>query len=242
MIFSWFFQRNKRISPVIEQELNRSAEQQSIRQNISSIHHASMVPQEDEDNLSIRPCLLVPFPSWATDELQQEEREKEAWKERENPFGSVSTIQSCMVSSLLRSHLSSASTQNQEFGQNAESNYKLHCDRIAPSLAQELGMTPHPSRFHSVSDDSWKPPSHHGLENSSRIIPHYYLTGKQLNNIFEIDYYDIILDDIRNIRPLNQHQLGYLQNVSEEDKMNVIEEFNKMVSTYTELLNKIDFQ
>jgi hypothetical protein len=107
----------------------------------------------------------------------------------------------------------------------------LHCKNIAPALAEDIGITPHPSRFPSGVDE-WIPPETHGLENSQRIIPHYYLTSKRLDNrIFEIDYFNIIVDDVRNVRRLNPYQMEYIRQLPDEDKMEIIEEFNSMWDT-----------
>jgi hypothetical protein len=76
-----------------------------------------------------------------------------------------------------------------------------------------------------VREESWRPPSRHGLENSHRIIPHYYFTNHNYDEIFEIDYLHIILDDIRNLRKLNKYQIEYIMELDEYHKKIVIDEF-----------------
>ena len=87
-----------------------------------------------------------------------------------------------------------------------ESSYSFHCKNMNEELRSHINLkrivTPSISRR-----ISWKPPSQYGLQNSNRIIPEYYFTSHNYNQIFDIDYYNIIIDDIRNIRPLNKYQI-----------------------------------
>jgi hypothetical protein len=36
--------------------------------------------------------------------------------------------------------------------------------------------------------------------------------------ILKVDYYEMILDDIRNCRKLNEHQLNFIKNLDDESK------------------------
>lgn len=87
-------------------------------------------------------------------------------------------------------------------------------------------------RFESNQADSslCNPPSRYGLENCEPIIPSYYFTNHDYNTIFQIDYYHIILDDIRNMRPLNNYQIDCIRSLDQEKKMEIIEEFHKINS------------
>jgi hypothetical protein len=100
-------------------------------------------------------------------------------------------------------------------------------------LAQLVGIR----NYHNhATTDTWKPPLTHGLDNgSSRIIPEYYLkTNMKPNHILTIDYRYMILDDIRNLRPLNSYQLKYIQEeLSEGGKQDIIVEFNQVIQAYS---------
>jgi hypothetical protein len=50
----------------------------------------------------------------------------------------------------------------------------------------------------------YEPPKEHGLINSDVIIPQYYFNNKDPSKILNINYYDIIKDDIRNYRVLKK--------------------------------------
>lgn len=83
----------------------------------------------------------------------------------------------------------------------------------------------------------WIPHSQPGLENSSRIIPQYYLTNKNLHgNIFKIDYLEMIRDDILNLRPLSEEQINYIEKIPEDEKMELIKCFNETYKSLAYIL------
>jgi hypothetical protein len=73
-------------------------------------------------------------------------------------------------------------------------------------------------------------------KNSSPIIPSYYNLHQTPYKITDLDYYRIILDDIKNLRPLNKYQLEYIKyNLSDNEKNEIIEQYNKclkFIETY----------
>jgi hypothetical protein len=82
---------------------------------------------------------------------------------------------------------------------------------------------------------SWKPPPFHGLRNSSRIIPEYYTSTNLKNGILNINYYDMIIDDIRNLRPLSHYQMKYIRkNLTHTEYYNIIYEYNQVMQVYLE--------
>ena len=69
------------------------------------------------------------------------------------------------------------------------------------------------------SDTIHSIPKKHGLENSEEIIPSLYFTLNKNNiNILDIDYYEIIRNDIANCRCLNSYQLEYIQHYLQNDE------------------------
>jgi hypothetical protein len=81
----------------------------------------------------------------------------------------------------------------------------------------------------------WTPPEKNGLSNCNNIIPDYYKNQK--NQILNISYFDIIKDDIRNCRPLNEYQLNYIYNLQYEYKNELLLIFNDCIKLLNELLN-----
>lgn len=64
----------------------------------------------------------------------------------------------------------------------------------------------------------YTPPKEPGLSNSDAIIPQYYCTKKNLTKLLDVDYFNIIKDDIRNYRVLNKHKLQYIKNLPNDCK------------------------
>jgi hypothetical protein len=75
----------------------------------------------------------------------------------------------------------------------------------------------------------WEPPKEYGINNSECIIPSYYYKN---NKILDINYYDIIKDDIRNFRALNNYQMEYIQNIPDEYKNELFIIFNQCIKTF----------
>ena len=73
----------------------------------------------------------------------------------------------------------------------------------------------------------WEPPKINGLNNSTAIIPDYQKRKDQ--TILNVDYYDMIIEDIRNFRKLNEYQLSFIKNLDDESKQKIIIEFNKLI-------------
>jgi len=108
------------------------------------------------------------------------------------------------------------------------------CRNMNKGLADEIGVS-----LHSETDsvriiyEPWVAPEKHGLENSPRIIPDYYMGTNMRNKVLTIDYHYMILDDIRNLRPLNKTQLEYIDNnLNETQKHEIIVEFNQIIKYY----------
>jgi len=86
-----------------------------------------------------------------------------------------------------------------------------------------------------IYDESfnWIPPKEHGLNNSFCIIPRYYKSRP--DQILDIEYYDIIKDDIKNLRPLNEYQMEYISKLDDEKKNELLYIFNKCIKLVNEL-------
>ena len=86
------------------------------------------------------------------------------------------------------------------------------------------------------SEDEWVPPKEHGLVNADIIIPSYYNIHKNPNKIFDLDFLNIIKDDIRNFRKLNKYQLEYIKRLPDEDKYELILLFDHCFDSIAEIL------
>jgi hypothetical protein len=84
-------------------------------------------------------------------------------------------------------------------------------------------------------ETDWEPPKDYLLSNSSTIISNYY--KKDGEKILKVDYYNMIIDDIRNFRKLNVHKLNFIKKLDNESKQQLFLEFNKLFDVIENLLN-----
>lgn len=103
---------------------------------------------------------------------------------------------------------------------------------LSPSLLKYFNVS---SYVKKIVPMDWKPPDEYGLKNSFSIIPEYY--QRDNDKILDIDYLTIILDDIRNLRKLNEYQLEFIKNLDNENKHKIILEFNKLFDVINSILN-----
>lgn len=127
----------------------------------------------------------------------------------------------------------SVSILNKKMHDNELSELKCEQSKIDDYINENEGIL-----YPYISSESWKPPSIHGLENSPRIIPDYYISTcmNQDTNILRIDYKFTILDDIRNLRKLSKYQIKYIKNLSSEDKQEILEEYNRVIESFLSIL------
>ena len=101
------------------------------------------------------------------------------------------------------------------------------------SLSKILGI----DEIKEYEISNYEPPKESGLSNSNVIIPSYYNLHKDPSKMFNIDYYEIIKDDIRNFRILNEYQLEYIKNLSHECKNELFDIYNKCTNLYNDIIN-----
>ena len=106
--------------------------------------------------------------------------------------------------------------------------------KVCKRLSKELGLQ------EIIFDETiiCEPPKENGLSNADVIIPSYYHLHKHPSKILDIDFYEIIKDDIRNCRILNNYQLEYIKQIHDEYKYELIEIFNDCVKMLTTIIDK----
>ena len=124
-----------------------------------------------------------------------------------------------------------ANNNNKICMNNCEDNYIIKT-KVNKGLLEELGIND--ITFEKSSD--WTPPMENGLKNSDYIIPQYYQLHRNPKKIFTIDYFEIIKDDIRNLRPLNKYKLEYIKSLPNEYKDELLEIFNSCIETVNQIL------
>lgn len=115
---------------------------------------------------------------------------------------------------------------------NDEKTYTLITKNVSKKISELFGI---PENKYDDEQIDWEPPKTHGLSNSERIIPSYYIHPTK--KILDIDYYEIIKDDIRNLRKLNQYQLYYIENLPHKYKNEIIHIFNDCLKSIEILLD-----
>ena len=138
---------------------------------------------------------------------------------------SHSSLRNCSFSE--ESQMSDCSTSNDD---NYES-YKFRA-KICTRLSRELNLDEIQYDFAG----EWTPPEDAGLQNCDAILPAYYHYHKYPHKIQDIDYYEIIKDDIRNFRVLNKYQLKYISELPDELKTELFILFNQCTNTMNTLL------
>ena len=111
-----------------------------------------------------------------------------------------------------------------------DQHYKIKT-RVCNRLAKELGI----DDIQHYDDNTlvmYEAPKEPGLHNCNAIIPAYYHLHKHPSKIFNIDYFEIIKDDIRNFRELNKYQIEYIQDLSHEQK-------NELFTIYNECIRSV---
>lgn len=141
---------------------------------------------------------------------------------------------SCPVSPLsTASSCSNLSVAVPKYESDDNISHKLLCKRMNEQLALEAGVNSYVQISEKMLNDPWDPPSEHGLGNSTAILPPYYFSGHSLQKVAQLDYFDIMIDDIRNVRPLNPYQLQYIEEkCTDEEKQQIIVEFNSVIKAY----------
>lgn len=111
---------------------------------------------------------------------------------------------------------------------------EIDLSNVSPSLIKYFNVNMNNNTSKDINTD-WQPPKHHGLNNSFIIIPNYYM--KSGEKILKVDYYDMILDDIRNCRKLNNNQLNFIKNLDDDSKQKLFIELNNLFDVIHDLLN-----
>ena len=89
--------------------------------------------------------------------------------------------------------------------------------------------------YDKIGDD-YVPPKESGLSNCQLIIPPYYQLHKYPSKILDLDYFEMIKDDIRNCRILNEYQIKYISQLPHEEKNELLSIYNNCIIMMNEVL------
>jgi len=116
---------------------------------------------------------------------------------------------------------------------NESKSYQIKTN-VCKRLSKELNL---PEIQYDDRLKDWTPPSTHGLSNSDQIIPSYYKIYDRPDKRFNIDYLELIKDDIRNYRKLNKHQIEYIKQLSHSEKDELLEIYNECIGMFNDIIN-----
>ena len=129
-----------------------------------------------------------------------------------------------------------------------DSEYSFHCKNMSNNLITIINKPEFKTNFDTKIDfDVYHPmeseilyvnaPSLSGFDNSERIIPSYYFTGKKMEStLFSIEFLFTIEDDIRNMRPLNDRQIKFISKLNNEEIFSLIQMMNESMKILSTLL------
>ena len=146
--------------------------------------------------------------------------------------GSINSVGSINLELLYSNREEQKEDEKNQYSDDDDENYIIQAN-ICPRLSRELNL---PEISYNYMGD-YEPPKQYGLSNCNAIIPEYYQLHEKPSKIFKIDYFEIIKDDIRNCRILNEYQLKYIKELPEEHKNELFELFNSCVKTFNDIIN-----
>jgi len=119
----------------------------------------------------------------------------------------------------------------EETNDSDDENYTMKA-KICTRLSRKLQLP------ELIFDDmgTYDVPKEHGLSNCNVIIPSYYKLDKDPSKIFDVDYFNIIKDDIRNYRTLNEYQMKYIKELPDECKNELFDLFNDCIKIANEFI------
>lgn len=117
--------------------------------------------------------------------------------------------------------------EEEEFILPEKTSYKFYCKNISnnlttivfPDISKNIIESPTVALFDSDTFDI-----------NERIIPVYYINNTGIKvGAFKFNFYESIIDSIRNMRILTVYQIAYLENCSREEYMEIVNEYNNVI-------------
>ena len=139
-----------------------------------------------------------------------------------------------MLNKLNKNHDDQDDNNDNDVSDVSDDNYIIKA-KICKRLSTELGLEE--IKFDEIG--IYDVPKEHGLSNCNMIIPSYYQLHKHPSKIFTLDYFEMIKDDVRNLRELNKYQLEYIKSVSHECKNELLDIYNECSKLLNIVINEI---
>jgi hypothetical protein len=113
---------------------------------------------------------------------------------------------------------------------------RLFCVSNAEPEKDVLSSVSSSDSSSSVDDlFDWNPPKTCGLRNSFPIIQRTYIERMERGE--RIDYFEILKDDLRNMRPLTKEKFEYVKNLKPCQMFEIIEIYNDVTKLLMQISN-----
>lgn len=111
------------------------------------------------------------------------------------------------------------------------SDYKFHCKNMTTNIKSILDISQSESiKSQTESDLSDSSRSNTSLSINERIIPNYYINNKGIKvGPFNFNFFDGIVDSIRNMRVLTKSQIIFIEKCSRKEYIQLMNEYNKIM-------------
>jgi hypothetical protein len=114
-----------------------------------------------------------------------------------------------------------------------KSSYIFHCKNASPNLHTIMKLDPTVDSVKHTADM-------YEYDAMEHIIPEYYIDNTGIKSgALTFDYYDTIVDSIRNLRSLTRHQKLYLNTISHDQLIRIIYEYNDTFDNDTDSDTKL---
>lgn len=114
-----------------------------------------------------------------------------------------------------------------------ESTILINKDEMSRSFCSVDSVSTELTDYRIDSVDNPRPPKKHGLHNARRILQRTYI--ERMMQGIPIDYFEILKDDIRNIRPLDKNQLDFVKNLNPDQMFEIVEVLNNVTKMLIQL-------
>lgn len=114
---------------------------------------------------------------------------------------------------------------------------ELFCKNISEKLVRKLKIKKY---NHFDTDCDWEPPKEPGLSNSFNIIPVESVKKSKDQLLQDLNFFNIIKNDISNFRSLNKYQIEYFNHLNRYELIELLNLYNKSTSILIDTLLNLD--
>ena len=114
---------------------------------------------------------------------------------------------------------------------NDDDQYRFYCRNTTSNLRYYIGedVSGNKSLVNSLSGSIF---DHDAVNPQDRIIPSYYINKDGIygcGGALQFNFYESIIDNIRNYRRLTAHQILYIENCNDGEYINIILEYDRVL-------------